>query len=77
MMYCNEELKKTFEILAHKLTKNEYDKVANTMYSLYMGVGFGYMDCDVSGLLVDAKYIYENVSKKKIEKFKEKIKRIK
>ena len=32
---------------------------------------------DVSGLLVDAKYIYENVSKKKFEKFKEKIKRIK
>jgi|MDTE01.2.fsa_nt_gb hypothetical protein len=76
-MYCNDDLKKTFEILAYKLTKNEYDIVTNIMYSLYMGVEFGYMDSDVSGLLVDAKYIYEEVSKKKFENFKEKIKRVK
>ena len=76
-MYCNEDLKKTFEILAYKLTKNEYDIVTNIMYSLYMGVEFGYMHSDVSGLLVDAKYIYEEVSKKKFENFKEKIKRLK
>lgn len=37
-MYCNDDLKKTFEILAYKLTKNEYDIVTNIMYSLYMGV---------------------------------------
>ena len=42
-----------------------------------MGVEFGYMHSDVSGLLVDAKYIYEEVSKKKFENFKEKIKRVK
>ena len=76
-MYCNDDLKKTFEILAYKLTKNEYDIVTNIMYSLYMGAEFGYMDSDVSGLLVDAKYIYEEVSKKKFENFKEKIKRVK
>lgn len=76
-MYCNDDLKETFEILAYKLTKNEYDIVTNIMYSLYMGVEFGYMDSDVSGLLVDAKYIYEEVSKKKFENFKEKIKRVK
>ena len=29
-----------------------------------MGVEFGYMDSDVSGLLVDVKYRYEEVSKK-------------
>ena len=76
-MYCNEDLKKTFEILAYKLTKNEYDIVTNIVCSLYMGVEFGYMHSDVSGLLVDAKYIYEEVSKKKFENFKEKIKRVK
>lgn len=76
-MYCNDDLKETFEILAYKLTKNEYDIVANIVCSLYMGVEFGYMDSDVSGLLVDAKYIYEEVSKKKFENFKEKIKRVK
>jgi|8_EtaG_2_1085327.scaffolds.fasta_scaffold44790_4 hypothetical protein len=66
----SEQMFEQFEILAAKLTHEEYKQITNTMYSLYMGDTCGYDDIDVLGMLRDIKGAQKTLKKKQRERFK-------
>ena len=53
------DLTKVLVLLARKFSKKEYDLITNTMFSLKMGVNFGYKTEFDPAMLNDAIHIYK------------------
>ena len=53
------DLTKVFVLLAQKFSKKDYDLITNTMFSLKMGVNFGYKTEFDPAMLNDAIHIYK------------------
>jgi len=66
------DLFKSLQLLAHKLSDEEYTLVAGTMFQLFMGERFGYYNGVDMRLLEDIKYV-QKIAKKKKTKQKAKI----
>ena len=53
------DLTKVLVLLARKFSKKDYDLITNTMFSLKMGINFGYKDEFDPAMLNDALHIYK------------------
>ena len=53
------DLTKVFVLLAQTFSKKDYDLITNTMFSLKMGVNFGYKTEFDPAMLNDAIHIYK------------------
>ena len=53
------DLTKVFVLLAQKFSKKDYDLITNTMFSLKMGISFGYKTEFDPAMLNDAIHIYK------------------
>ena len=53
------DLTKVFVLLAKTFSKKDYDLITNTMFSLKMGVNFGYKTEFDQAMLNDAIHIYK------------------
>jgi hypothetical protein len=57
---------KSLQLLAKKLTFEEYTLVAGTMFQLHAGMTFGYKKIFDPQILPDISYIWQNTSQKSL-----------
>ena len=59
-----------FKVLANRLDENDYDRIVQLMYELYMGANPGYDTDDILGILHDAAAAKKDKVLQRKQKFK-------